>query len=322
MSIKKVAGLLRRNKNFLITSHMNPEGDALGSELALYLLLKRLKKKAFIVNEDMVPDCYSFLPYAKDIKRPRQLKKNVKFDCFVALDCSDLNRCGSAANFQKSNKPVINIDHHISNRMFADINWVDPKSSCTCEMVYLLYKYMKVPIDKNIALCLYAGILTDTGSFRYSNTTSLTHKIVAKLLTKDLNTVEIYKNIYENLTFSDMKLLNRLLLSMKSEARGRIIWFKVKKDIFRGRDFNFDLSERILSFGRAIKGCEVVVLFKENFSYLQEIRVNFRSQGKIDVNQIASFFGGGGHKTASGCTIRGSLDKIINKVIAKLKEAL
>jgi phosphoesterase RecJ-like protein len=206
--------------------------------------------------------------------------------------------------------------------MFGDINWVDPKSSCASEMVYSLYKEMKVNINRDIALLIYVGILTDTGSFRYSNTTSLTHKITSELLTKNLDTVEIYKNIYENLTFYDKQLLNQILLTMKNEAAGRIIWFKIKKGILENKKFNFDLSEKILSFGRAIKGCEVVILFKENFSKVQEVRVNLRSQGKIDVNRIASFFGGGGHKTASGCTISGTLDSTIRKVIRRVKKVL
>ncbi len=322
MSLKKVVASLRKNKSFLITTHTNMEGDALGSELAFYGILKKLGKKATIVNEDALPYGYEFLPNTDKIIKYKDNLKEIKFDCFVALDCSDLSRTGEVYRLNSEQKPVLNIDHHISNQKFGDINWVEPRASSCSEMIYKLYKALRLPLDRDAAILLYTGILTDTGSFRYSNVASFTHKAISELLKFNLDIPKIYKSVYEDIPFEDMKLLAKILPAMKRDAGVRIIWFQIKHNMLRNKKLSFDLSEHILTFGRAIKGVEVVALFKENLGVENEIRVNFRSQGKVDVNKIASFFGGGGHKTASGATVKGNIDQVRRKVLAKIKENL
>ncbi len=324
MGLKKVVESIKRNNRFLLTVHTNPEGDALGSELAFYFLLKKMGKQAFILNEDEVPYGYNFLPGVRYIKRPGTQKrfKKMDFDCFVVLDCSDPQRTGSVYGANAKGKLILNIDHHISNNNFADVNWVEPKSSSTSEMVYKLFKKLGLALDKDTATCLYVGMLTDTGSFRYSNTSSSTHKAVAKLLNFKLDVPQIYKNIYENIPFEDMKLLSRILPDMKRDSLGKIIFFQIGKKLLTNRKLSFDLTESVLSFGRALKDAQVTVLFKENLGVKDEVRVNFRSQGKVDVNKIAQFFGGGGHKTASGATIHGKISQVRKKVLAKIKTSL
>ncbi|MDD4954227.1 MAG: bifunctional oligoribonuclease/PAP phosphatase NrnA [Candidatus Omnitrophica bacterium] len=321
-NLKKAAACLKKYNSFLITSHTNLEGDALGSELAFYALVKRMGKTAFVVNDDLLPYGYDFLPNKEVVIKFSENKLKKDFDCFVVLDCSDLNRPGRVAQLNTAGKPVLNIDHHISNQMFADVNWVEPGASSCCEMIYKLFKAMRVPIDKETAICLYAGILTDTGSFRYSNTSAFTHSVAADLLARGFNGTDIYRNVYENVPLADMKILSKVLPGMKQEAQGRVIWFQIKRDMLAGKKTSFDLGEQILSFGRAIKGVEVVVLFKENLSGRGEIRVNFRSRGNVDVNSIAQSFGGGGHKTASGATISGTLASARKKVLARIKKSL
>lgn len=322
MSLKKVAACIKKNKSFLITSHTNLEGDALGSELAVYNLLKKLGKASTIINEDSLPYGYDFLPYMDKVIKYKDNLKEIKFDCFVVLDCSDLSRTGEAYRLNVKGKTVLNIDHHISNQNFGDVNWVEPAASSCSEMVYKIYKAMRIPLDKDAAIALYTGILTDTGSFRYSNTTSFTHQAVSELLKLNLNTPQIYKSIHENIPFEDMQLLGKILPGMKREAQGRIIWFQIKQGMLRNKKLSFDLSEHILSFGRAIKGAEAVVLFKENLGVKNEIRINLRSQGQVDVNRIAQFFGGGGHRSASGATVHGKLEDVRRRVLAKIKENL
>lgn len=322
MSLKNVLACVKKHKKFLITTHTNPEGDALGSELAFYLLLKKLGKQAIIINQDIIPYEYSFLPEVNKIKKYGKKSRNIKFESFVILDCSDLNRCGEVSALNRINNHILNIDHHVSNEKFGEINWVEPGASCTCEMIYKLYKKLHITIDKKAALDLYAGILTDTGSFRYTNTTSFTHRVVADLLKHNLNVTQIYKKVYENIPFVDMQLLTKILLAMKRQVNGKLVWLEIKKDLLRNKRIFFDLSEEILSFCRAIKGVEVAVLFKENLGVNNDIRINFRSQGGVDVNKIAQTFGGGGHKTASGATVRGSLASVRNKVLRKIKEYL
>jgi len=322
VGLKEVVKCVKRNKYFLITAHTNLEGDALGAELAFCRILKKLGKSGTIVNEDELPGGYTFLPDTGKIKKYKPNLKGVRFDCFVVLDCSDLKRTGEVYRMSAANKTVLNIDHHISNEKFGDVNWVEPHCSSCCEMVYRLYKKLGLALDRNAAVFLYTGMLADTGSFRYSNTAASTHQTVAELLRYNLDVPQIYKKIYEDVPFADMQLLARILPRMKRQAGGRIIWFQVKKDMLKNKSFSFDLSEHILSFGRAVKGAEAVVLFKENLGVKDEIRVNFRSQGKVDVNKVAAYFGGGGHKTASGATIHGRLDKVRREVLAKIQEAL
>jgi phosphoesterase RecJ-like protein len=239
----------------------------------------------------------------------------------VVLDCSYLSRTGEVYRLNSQQKPVLNIDHHISNAKFGDINWVEPATSSCSEMIYKLYKAMRIPLERDTAVLLYTGILTDTGSFRYSNTTSFTHRIVSELLKFNLDISQIYKNVYENIPFEDMQLLAKILPTIRREASGKLVWFQIKKNLLRNKKLSFDLSEHILSFGRAIKDAQVVVLFKENLGVRNEIRVNFRSQGKVDVNRIAQSFGGGGHKTASGATIYGEIEQVRRRVLAKIKQA-
>ena len=294
----------------------------MGSELAFYRLLKALNKTAVIINEDYMPYGYDFLPQADLIRKFKRNMKNVKFDVFVALDCSDLKRTGEVYTLNREQKTILNIDHHISNVFFGQINWVNPNACSCAQMIYELYKKMRIPIDRETALLLYVGIATDTGYFRYSNTKRKTHKIVSDLLRHDLNIPQVYKNLNENIPYEDMKLLCDILPMMRRSLNGKIVWYQIKKRVFKGKKkLSFDLTEHILSFARSIKDVEVVVLFKENFKTKNEVRVNFRSQGKIDVNSIAGSFGGGGHKTASGCTIKGKIDDVRRKVLREVTRA-
>ncbi len=170
MSIEKVIAQIRKHNNFLIITHANSEGDALGSELALCLLLRGIGKKVTLVNEDPVPAEYAFLPGADLVQTFRERYRRKTFGAYIFVDCAELSRSGSLAHMPFAGKPVINIDHHISNTNFGTVNWVDPDASSASEMVYRLYKKMGIAFTRESALQLYVGIMTDTGSFKYSNT--------------------------------------------------------------------------------------------------------------------------------------------------------
>jgi len=319
MSLNEVCANIKKYNNFLITVHTSPEGDALGAELGFYNLIKKLGKRGTIINEDKLPYGYDFLPGSKLINLLNKSSKYVDFDCFVALDCADLKRTGDVYKLNKDKKPVLNIDHHISNRNFGDVNWVDPATSSCSEMVYKLYKKLHLSMDKDTAVALYAGIMTDTGSFRYSNTSSYTLKTASELLKFGIDVAQVYRSTYENIPPSDVKLLLKLLAKIEFYCQGKIVGFQIRKKLFKDKKPCVDLADLLLSFGRAIKGVEVVVLFKENLGVKNEVRVNLRSQGKVDVNKIAAFFGGGGHKSAAGCTLTGDIKKIAKKVIEKIR---
>ncbi len=322
MSLKKLVEAVRKNKSFLITTHTSPEGDALGSELAMLFLLRSLKKKVAIVNQDAVPYEYSFLPNIEEVKIFNKKINLADFDCLLIVDCSDLKRCGQLLSSSVSGLPIINIDHHISNEIFGDVNWVDPKASACCELVYKLFKELKVPINKDIATFLYVGIMTDTGSFRYSNTTGYTHKVASDLVGRGLDIPFIFKKIYGSIPISDALFLTKVFPTMKLECRGRLAWFQIARKELKIQNTAFDFTENILSFARSIKGVEVVALFRELPERKNTIRVNLRSQGKVDVNKIASLFGGGGHKTASGCTVNGTLEGVRRAVLSRIRKSI
>ncbi len=322
INLKKAAAAIKKHNRFLLSAHTSPEGDALGSELALYYLLRKLGKEVFVVNEDPLPQEYSFLPARENIQLYKPALKDIDFDCVVILDCTDLGRIGLVQEMIRPGVTVVNIDHHISNNRFGAVNWVEPGASSASEMVFNLYKEMGVTIEEEAALLLYVGISTDTGSFRYANTTAATHKAAAELLRFNFNVPQVYKNIYENIPFSDTQLLIGALSHIHRVSSGRIAWVELPAKLLRHKKVCFDLTDHILSFIRAIKDVQVALIFKENLGVRNEIRVNFRSNGAVDVNRVAQSFGGGGHKTAAGCTTHGRLSAVRNKVLAQIRRDL
>ena len=321
MSLKEICASIKKYNNFLITAHTNLEGDALGSELAFYALIRKLGKQGIILNQDGIPYGHDFLPGVKRIRKLDNRSAKIKFDCLVVLDCADLKRTGDVWRLNKDNKTVINIDHHISNKGFGDAHWVDAHASSCSEMIYRLYKQMRLPISKPEAVAMYTGMMTDTGSFRYSNTSSFTHQAVAELLKLGINVPLIYRYVYENLALDETKLLIKLLPEINFSGQGKIAYFKLKHGMIKDGVVSMDLGDQLLSFARSIKGVEVVALFKEKLGAGQ-VRINLRSQGKVDVNKIAAIFGGGGHKTAAGCTVQGEINRVIKNVLASIHKVL
>lgn len=318
MSLKKTIELINKNRVFLITSHINPEADAIGAELAFLYLLRSLGKTGFIANESKVPAECEFLPGIDNIQT---LSKKIKgYDCAVFLDCSEASRAGGVVKLINPDKPTLNIDHHISNKIFASVNWVGLNASSTCELIYRLYKKYNLAINGKVALMLYAGIVTDTGSFHYNNTSALTHRIAASLLKEGISPTKVYNRLFENISFNDIKLLGEILLTLGRDSTGKIVWADINRKILNHRFPAVDLAEVVLSLLRSIKGVELVMVFKEVKAKKNQIRINFRSQNNFDCNYLASQFGGGGHKNASGATVGGNFTKIKNKVIRCAKE--
>lgn len=308
-SVKEIINKIRSSKSFLITAHVSLEGDALGSELATYALLRRLKKRAVVYNNDHTPPIYKFLPHSGVIKNNL---RDDKFDVAMVLDCSDSSRTGKVKDYLTRAKCIINIDHHISNTFFGDLNWVDSKASSACQILYKLCEKMKI-MDKNIALCLYTGIFTDTGNFTYTNTTKETHKVVANLMHYGVSPRLIYENVHSLCEDKDLKLIGKIISSLKFDTSRKICWAIINK----WEDKDYDLTEVIFSVMRLLKNVEVLILFKNVEP--GKIRVNFRSRPTVDVNRIAQFFGGGGHRSASGTTIEGKLPQVEKKVISFVK---
>ena len=307
--IDKIIETINKNKSFLLTAHVNLEGDALGSELAMYLLLKKLKKKVVVVNNDPTPVIYDFLPSVDTIQHDF---KEEKVDVAIFLDCSDPYRAGKVKDYMMRAERILNIDHHISNTYFGDINWVEPDESSACQMLYRLCQRYKI-MDKNIALCLYTGIFTDTGKFTYSNTNSDTHRIVADLMQYKIDPPVVFERINSMCVKTDMAFIGKIISSLKFDSKNNICWAVIED----WADGDHDLTEVIFSIMRHLQGVDAFVLFKKLAG--NKVRVNFRSRNYVDMNKVAKFFGGGGHKRASGTTMEGDIKAVERKVITFIK---
>ncbi|MCX7661948.1 MAG: bifunctional oligoribonuclease/PAP phosphatase NrnA [Candidatus Omnitrophica bacterium] len=315
MSISKVVKKIKKFNSFLITTHITPDPDALGSAFGLWYLLKKLNKKAEIVIVDPIPKNYLFLLKDLDLKVHCRFPLD-NFECLIAVDASDLERLGKIKE-TPADIFIINIDHHISNRNFGHINWVEPKSSSCCEMIYKLYRRLNVVLDRTSALLLYSGLIFDTGFFRYNNTSSFTHKLASKFLEYNLETDKLYRIFFGNFDKKEIEFLVKGLSKIK--ITNRIAYVVIRKNLYRRLSLN--AMDYILDFMRNIKDVEVVAIFKPSLNKKGEIRVNLRSQGKIDVNRIAQNFGGGGHPSASGFSLNLSTKKATKIVLKKIKEA-
>lgn len=318
--MQEVIEAIRKHKKFLISAHINPEGDSLCSQLAMKELITAIGKEAVIINNDPVPAHYKFLPGIN--KLSTDLAKKVDFDAALILDCPTLKRVGRVSDMIGKGKTIINIDHHISSERFGDVNWVDANASSTGEMVYKLFKEMNVSLTKEIALSLYIAILTDTGSFNYDNTSAITHEIAGDLLGYGLEPGSVSESVYERRTLTDIKLLGLVLSTLKVNKSGEVAYLEITRKMISETGADITKSEGFINYARSIDGVKVAALFKEDAKDANKINVSFRSKAGVDVNKIASFLGGGGHVKASGCVLEGTLADVEAKVIAKIEESL
>lgn len=318
--MQKTIEAIKKYKRFLITAHVNLEGDSLGSQLAVKELVEGLGKEAFILDADEVPDHYKFLPRTNEVSN--DIAKKTDFDAALILDCPTLKRIGKVRRVLTKDKFIINIDHHISNEKFGDVNWVDPNASSAGEMVYRLFKEMKRPLTKEIALSLYIAILTDTGSFNYDNTSSITHEIAGELLGYGLEPASVSENVYERRSLSDIKLLGLVLASLEVNKKGNVAFAEITTKMLRATGADISKAEGLVNYARSIEGVKVAILFREEPKDNQKVHVSFRSKGDIDVNKIASNFGGGGHVRAAGCIVEGKLAEVEKRVVAKVEAVL
>ena len=328
--IDQIINTIKKNQNFLIVAHDNLDGDSIGSELALALAIKSLNKKVQILLNEPIPAQYRFLPglpklivSTKELDKPNSVKDKKIPDVLFVLDTAGWNQIKKIKPVQFNKQTIINIDHHIDNKRFGDINWVDPKASAVGEQIYGLLKRLPVILTKDIAKCLYTAIITDTGSFQYANTTAATHKIISHLLTLGIYPHLISGQIYENISLSRLRLLQLALKRLESTGKdNQIIYTWITRKMLKKAHAKQEDTGGFIDYLKAAKGIKIAIVFKEN-TKPGEIRVNFRSKDqKIFVNEIAHQFGGGGHPAAAGCTVYGSGKEVKKKVLNAAKTTL
>jgi phosphoesterase RecJ-like protein len=311
-----IIAALRKCNRVLLSVHKNPDGDALGSQLALMFALKKLNKTVSAQNLDPVPEIYRFLPRSEKI----QIGKTVaaRYDAIVVLD-SDPSRTGLFDNGYPADT-LINIDHHVTNALEWQLTWLEPSASATGEMVYELIQQLGVAIDREIALCLYTAIFTDTGSFRYSNTTPKSMRIAAELIEAGADPWLVTENVYESFAYRRIKLLGNVLTGMERSEDGKIAWVVVTEDLYRRFGASAEDTENFVNFVRSAKGVEVAILFRQTAE--AQYKISLRSKGRVDLSGLAQSLGGGGHKNAAGSVLDGSLDEVKERVIDAVSKAI
>ncbi len=295
-----VLNVIRRHRKFLVTTHHNPDADAISSVLAVGLFLKSKGKQVYMLNEDACPDWLKFLPATSILKKASEVAR-LDYDAAIVLDCGDLKRIGGVRRFIKEDKPLVNIDHHMTNERFGSVNVVRPKASSVCEIIFDLFKEARHPLNRNLALLLYSGIMTDTGSFRYDNTSALCHKMIGELMSYKISAARMYKHLYTGIPVVDMKLFTDVIHKARLLYDNKVYCVTLPKKIESRFSKSFDLREKMFTFLRSVEGIEVIVILTELNP--KETQVNLRSQGDFDVASLSQQFDGGGHRKAAGCKI-------------------
>jgi len=322
----EILDVIKSHEIFSISSHISPDGDAIGSQIAVYSLISELGKKAYIINRDLVPITYSFMPKVDAFKSGgTEIFYLENADVSIILDCANLGRTGEKlASLIHPKYALINIDHHLKNTHFGTHNLVDENACATAELVFNLLKYNGIRIGYERAVCLYAAILTDTGSFRYQNTNSETHRIAAQLIDEGIKPDIIAEMIYASIPYPRTRLFGLALKSMQITKDGKVAWVSVTRDMFEETGTESADTEEFVDYVRSVRDIRLAILFRENED--GSIKVSLRSKGDsnsgftVFVDQIASAFGGGGHKMAAGCVLLGPLSKAIDIILHKYYE--
>jgi len=313
--ITKILKLIETNRRFLVAAHMNPDGDAISSTLALGTALEEMGKEVVFFNGDPVPVVYRFLPGAERLTTNLDDHAGEPFDVGFVLDSGELQRAGD--HLRERCRVLVNIDHHVDSERFSDYCWIDEKASSTGTLIFRLLKACgHYRLSLPVATCLYTSLVSDTGSFRFANTDRETFRIAADLIDAGVNPAEIASRLYENREEKVLHLLGQVLATLKMSACGRIASVSVTKKQMDSTGTGPEHTDGFINYPRSIQGVEIALLFREAGPQL--FKVGFRSNGDVDVALVAQHFGGGGHARAAGANLNGSLDEVTDKVISHL----
>lgn len=303
---------LKNSNNLFLATHTNPDGDAIGSLIAMGLSLEALNKRTTLYNESPIPAVYRFLPFAHRIVQYVD-KANI-YDTAIILDCSDLERIGKAVSMVNKIPIIINIDHHITNTCYGDFQLIKTSACATTEIVYKLMKDMAVPINKAIAASIYTGILTDTGSFRFSNTNRAAFEICEEMVELGVDPYSIAQHVYGTYSLGRIKLLNMALDSIEISYNGRLSMMTLTRDMFYETDTRTEDADGLINYAKSIEDVKVAVLIQELQNKNKQFHVSLRSNGTVNVAEIASSFGGGGHFNAAGFSIESTLSDLKSQI--------
>lgn len=318
MIMNNIFKLIKDSKKIAITFHTSPDGDSLGSATALLQGLRALNKNCYILSKEPIPEVFRYLPCSSEITGEK-FKVEEDTELVVVLDCGDFKRINADIDRENRSYTLVNIDHHLSNELYGDYNFVDTNSSAVGEIIYQMLQLLGLKLTKEIGTSLYTSLLTDTGSFRHSNTTSVTHTIAGDIINTGVDFSEIHRIIFDNKDFNRVKLFGKVIDSMTLELHGKAIFMVITKKMIEDLGLESSDTSDVISYGTMVKGPEVVVLIKESEEC---VKVSLRSKNKIDVRSIAEKFDGGGHIRAAGFALNGDVISVKKQLMEILEKEL
>lgn len=315
--LSAICRVLREKERFLIACHENPEGDAIGSELALALALRRMGKTATVLNADPVPANLLFLPGADTVVFAED---GSKYDVAVVVDCGSPERTGRISGELRKCPLLVNIDHHRTNGDRGELSLVDPDAAATGLLIHRVLSAMKFDIGLDVATNIYVAVLTDTGSFHYGSSSPEAFEVAGEMVRRGVDPWAVAEQVYETQSALRLRLLGRVLDSLDVVFDGRVACITTMREDLREFASGKDALEGFINYPRSIVGVEVAVSFREEEGGV--FRVSFRSKGRVDVSAVAARFGGGGHHNAAGCTVPGDLADVKKRVLGELAAVL
>jgi phosphoesterase RecJ-like protein len=313
--MQEIAEAIHARHRFVLSSHARPDGDSIGSQLAMAYALRALGKEVAVVNSDPAPPPLMQFPGVPEITVAPLV--GGEYDAAIIMECSDLARTG-VAGLDRSF--VINIDHHPGNTGYGQINWFDPTAAACGEMVFDLIRALGVPLSLDIATHVYLAILTDTGSFHYSSISPRTFEMCREALEAGVDPVLVARNVYDSNNMGRLKLFGAVLSEMQLDTTGRVAIVYLDHEMAREAGGTYEDTEGLINLPLTVKEIQAVVFFKQVEG--DEYRVSLRSKGDIDIGAVAKDFGGGGHRNAAGCTVTGAIDALQKLFIEKIEQAI
>ena len=315
--LTKINELISAHRSFLVTTHESPDGDAVGSSLALANYLTEIGKDVTIHYCDPVPELYRFLPMAD---RVTTTLPDRDYDICFVLDVGEFRRAGRQVGECKRIGAFINLDHHKTSENFGVVNLIDVSAAATGLLVHRIIKAAGGEVSFATAICIYVAVLTDTGSFRYSNSNQEAFSVAGEMIAKGVNAWDVSSLLYENQPKGRLELLSKALTTLKFSDCGRFASLSVSLDMYAQTGTDAELTDGFINYPRSVRGVEVAIFFRQidDSSY----KVGFRSKGKVDVSRLAEGFGGGGHHNAAGCVVKGDLESVREQVFSHLKAVL
>ena len=318
--LDEIVAALREGESFCLSGHQNPDADVVGSQLAMASLIRRLDahKRIHIRNSGNPPRNISYLKGYDTVENVQQV--NGVYDVVIVFECSGADRMGNIIDFKNQAKKVINIDHHLHNPNFGDINFVEPETSTTAELIFKIFEHARLPLTQDEAIAIFTGLVADTGWFRYGNTNPQSHRIASALLEAGVPVADLSERMYLSKSRAAIQLLAWVLTNMKLYHDNRVALLTIPEKVFRELGATPDDTDEVVNFGLQIESVVASILIKERTTP-PSVKVSLRSKGNYDINQVARLFGGGGHRNASGCGMNVSLaeaESLLTKEIARI----